>query len=446
MSAQLPPPTAPEPPAPGAARRRWVEDHFADPLYRTSYLLILASGTTAVLGFVFWILAARSYPARVVGINSAAISAMMFVSGVCQLGLPAVLVRYVPTAGERTGTLVARSYAATAGLALVLGAAAALSSEVWSPALRFLAHDAWWLAGFTLATVVWTVFTLQDGVLTGLRASHWVAIENSLFSAMKLVLLVALSASLPVAGLFVAWNVPAAVAVVGVSALLVRRLIPAARRRRAPAGFGRRRLLRLATGNYAAQLFGIALIFLMPVIVADVRSATTTAYFYAPWTIASAIQLVAGNTASSLTVEAALNERELGRLCRRTLVHTLRLVVPVAVIVAAAAPLVLRAYGPQYAHAGAWLLRLLAVGAIPNAVVAVGLGVARVQQRGRLVLAIQAGEAIPLLAAGALLLGPMGIAGVGVAYLVSQILVAAWVTGGLLRPLLRAREGAMRPA
>ncbi len=430
-----PPPLQPDP------RRRRITKHLADPLYRTGYLLILASGSTAVLGFVFWILAARSYPAHVVGINSAAISAMMFVSGVCQLGLPPVLIRYVPTAGRRTGGLVARSYAATATLSLVLGAAAALSSGLWSPSLGFLAHDAGWLIGFALATMAWTVFTLQDGVLTGLRVPHWVAIENSLFSAAKLVLLLALSATLPFAGLFVAWNVPAALAVVGVSGLLVGRLIPAARRRTVARPLdARRRLLRLAAGNYAAQLFGIALIFLMPVIIADVRNPTTTAYFYAPWTIASAIQLVAGNTASSLTVEAALDEPRLAELFRRTLAHTLRLIVPVAVIAAAAAPLVLRAYGPQYEHAGTWLLRLLAIGAIPNAVVAVGLGVARIQQRGRLVLAIQAAEAIPLLAVGALLLDPMGVAGVGVAYLGSQLLVALWLLAGTLRPLLRDRS------
>src|SRR3954466_5681045 len=87
-----------------------VRAHLASPLYRNAYMLILSSGGTSALGFLFWVIAARRYSTAVVGINSAAISAMMLVSGVAQLGLNAVLVRYLPRAGGATTRLVTRSY------------------------------------------------------------------------------------------------------------------------------------------------------------------------------------------------------------------------------------------------------------------------------------------------------------------------------------------------
>ena len=50
---------------------------------------------------------------------------------------------------------------------------------------------------------------LQDSVLTGLRATRWVPVENILFSAAKIALLpVFLALSRELWRLFLAWTVP----------------------------------------------------------------------------------------------------------------------------------------------------------------------------------------------------------------------------------------------
>ena len=59
--------------------------HTRTPLYRNGYALILSAAATSGLGVVYWMLATRYYPAEVVGLNSAVISAMLFVAGVAQL-------------------------------------------------------------------------------------------------------------------------------------------------------------------------------------------------------------------------------------------------------------------------------------------------------------------------------------------------------------------------
>src|SRR6478752_7636604 len=110
--------------APAPSARARLQAHLGDPLYQTGYYLILGTGITGLLGIVFWAVAAHAYSARSVGLNAAAISAMTLVSGACTLGLSAVLIRYLPVAGRATRMVVARSYAVTVGLSLVLGAAA----------------------------------------------------------------------------------------------------------------------------------------------------------------------------------------------------------------------------------------------------------------------------------------------------------------------------------
>jgi O-antigen/teichoic acid export membrane protein len=422
----------------GAAPRRGLPRHLSDPLYRTGYLLMIGGGVGSLLGFLFWTLAARRYAPHVVGVNSAALSAMMLVSGVCQLGLNAVLVRYVPVAGDRARALIMRSYAVTICLSLVFGALAALTSGTWSPSLRFLADDPAWLVGFTFATAVWTVFTLQDSVMTGLQAPHWVPIENSLFAAAKVILLLGVASLAPVAGPFIAWNAPVGVAVVLITALIFRRLLRARRRGAVGLPVARRQLLRLAAGNSIASLFSLPVAFLMPVVVADATNPTTTAYFYAPWMIASAMQLVALNTATSLTLEGALDVAQLRQLLRRSVIHTMRMVVPIAAVAILAAPVILGAFGARYEHAGVPVLRWLALATIPNAVVALGLAVARLQHRGGVLVAIQVAECVPLFGLTAVLLTSSGIVGVGIAFLASQTAVAVVLLASLLRPLLQS--------
>ncbi len=108
-------------------------------------------------------------------------------------------------------------------------------------------------------------------------------------------------------------------------------------------------------------------------------------------------------------------------------------------VVILAAPVILGAFGARYVHAGAPVLRLLALSTIPNGIVALGLAVARIQHRGGVLVAIQAAECVPLFGLTAILLTSRGIVGVGIAFLASQTAVAIALLASVLRPLLQSR-------
>ncbi len=417
-----------------------LREHLSDPLYRTGYHLILGTGITSVLGVGFWALATHSYSARVVGLNAAAISAMTLVAEACTLGLAAVLVRYLPVAGGSTRRMVVRSYAVTASLALGVALIAALTSGLWSPTLSFLASGGW-LIGFVLASAGTTVFTLQDSVLTGLRAARWIPLENSLYALAKLLLLVALASVLAGSGPFVAWTAPLAVAIVVVNYLIFARLVPAAPQE---GSLDRRNLLSMATGNYGGKLFALAANLYMPILVANRIGAAQAAYFFVPWMVSLAIELVALNVMTSLTVEAASDMARLRQLTRRALGQAMRLVVPIAAAAAIAAPWALLIFGADYADEGASLLRLLALGMVPNAFVAVGIAVARIEHRGRVVVGVQGTHCILVLGLSALLLPSLGIEAVGLVWTASQTALALTLLGTLLRPLLLGQADSRR--
>ncbi|MDX6604547.1 MAG: hypothetical protein QOF23_1056 [Solirubrobacterales bacterium] len=418
--------------APASRRQGRLRAHLDDRMYRTGYYLILGTGASGVLGVAFWALAARSYSAHVVGVSAATISAIALLAGVCSLGLSAVLVRYLPVAGDATRPLIVRSYALTVALSLLVGAAVALTSDIWSPSLGYLSEGAWPIA-FALSIASMTTFTLQDSVLTGLHAAAWIPLENSLYALTKLVILVAVASLLPFAGPFVAWNVPLLPAVVVVNYLIFRRLLP---RVRSSGSLERSKVIAMAAGNYGGNLFGLLGNMYLPILVANRTSATEAAYFFVPWMISISVELVALNMMTSLTVEAALDMARLRYFARRALVQSMRLVVPVAALTALAAPLALLVFGSAYADAGTDLLRLLALGAIPNVIVALGIGVARIQHRGWVVTAVQGFQFVFVVGLGALLLPGMGITAIGVTWTACQFLLAAVLLATILRPVL----------
>ena len=406
--------------------------HLDDRMYRTGYYLILGTGASGLLGVAFWAAAARSYSAHVVGLSATAVSAIALVSGICSLGLSAVLVRYLPVAGPSGRPLIVRSYALTIALSFLVGGGVALTTSLWSPTMGFLGEDLWPLA-FALSTAAMTTFTLQDSVLTGLHAAAWIPIENTIYAIAKLILLAALAALLPFAGPFVAWNLPLLPVVLVINYLIFRRLVP---KLSAEGGLDRRKVISMAAGNYGGNLLGLLGNMYLPILVANRTSASEAAYFYVPWMISLSVELVALNMMTSLTVEAALDMPHLRQLSRRALTHSMRLVVPVAALTVLLAPYGLLLFGSEYADEGTTLLRLLALGAIPNVIAALGAGVARIEHRGWIVTAIQGFQFVFVVALSAALLPGVGIAGVGIAWTSCQFLLAAALLATILRPVL----------
>jgi O-antigen/teichoic acid export membrane protein len=415
-------PTVPERRTQFATR---LQAHARTPLLRNAYALILSAGLTSVLGLLYWMLAARRFPPEVVGLNSALISAMLLVAGVAQLGLVSVMTRYLPQAGPSSRRLVLAGYGFTLAAAAIGGLVFASGAARWAPVLAFLGEEPGFTLWFVAAVMAWCIFTVQDSVLAGMRQTLWVPVENTAFALGKIVLL--LAASSAVYGIFASWTICVLAVLLPVNLLIFRRL-PAAGAPQTgddlpPAG----QIARFAAANYCGALLSLVTTALLPLLVAQRLGPSATAFFAQPWLIASSLQLAAGNMAVSLTVEAAADREQLPSYLRRALIHTGRLLLPAVALVALGAPLILGIFGADYAAEGAWLLRLLALGALPNMVVMFALSAARVRERPGTVLRIQAALAALTLAFSLALMERFGITGVGAAWLAAQSIVAAGV-------------------
>ncbi len=425
---------------------RRLVDHAKLPLLRDGYALALNSGVTAVVGLVYWIVAAHVYSPRVVGINSAIISAMIFVAGVATLNLSNVLVRFLPEAGDNRRRLVLASYAVTTATAAALTACLTVGWIQLPQRLRFFETSVGLAPAFALATAAWCIFVLQDGVLTGIGRAVLVPVENGIFAVGKLLLLVVFATAMPTYGIFASWTLGMMLTVVGVNAVLLMRLLPSGRcRATTPSLVRSRAFAEYFAMDWACSIGWLAGTTLLPVVVTGVAGPATNATFALAWAVAFPLYAVAASIGTALVVHGASNPAELHELARRSARQGAVLLAAAVAVLVIAAPYALRLFGSEYAAGGATLLRLLALGALPNLVVALWVSQARVRRRLRGPAAILCGQAVLTLALVTPFLRAFGATGAGLAWLVGQTVVA----GGILvvgRWKVRPRRGDARIA
>jgi O-antigen/teichoic acid export membrane protein len=94
------------------------------------------------------------------------------------------------------------------------------------------------------------------------------------------------------------------------------------------------------------------------------------------------------------------------------------------VLLILAAPLVLRLFGPDYPRHATTLLRLLALSALPNLVTATALASFRVHRRLGLFVLVYAVLCAGIFGLCVALVHRMGLPGMGMAFLVAQLVVA----------------------
>ncbi|MGH9223128.1 MAG: lipopolysaccharide biosynthesis protein [Acidimicrobiales bacterium] len=415
------------------------------PLLRNGYALMANTAVTAALGMAYWLVAARLYPPAAVGAGGAAVSALLFVAGVSQMNFMGAVVRFLPVAGAASKRLLASTYAVSCAAAGVLGTVAVATSPWWAPDDSPLRSGAPAAAVFVIGVAAWCVFVLQDSALTAVRQAVWVPVENGLYGLAKLAMLVgfavAVAGPATGTGILASWALPAAACIVPVNLLLFRRFIPshiAARRDHEPFPLSIRRVARFVGGDYVGSLFNQALISLMPLLVVVLVGSEGGGHFYVAWTIATTMDLLASNLATSMTVEGALDEGRVAQFGREILRRVATVLVPVVAAAAALAGVVLGLFGAGYRSNSATLLRLLVLATIPRALATVYVGLCRVERRVSHIAGVQAAQAVLVLGLAAALVPWLGIVGAGVATLVGQTAVAVGVLPRLRRRLASA--------
>ncbi|MFE3452883.1 lipopolysaccharide biosynthesis protein [Nonomuraea sp. NPDC059194] len=419
--------------------RKLMRD-LRNPLFRNGYALMANTAITATLGMGYWLLATRFYTPEEFGRGQALITAMRLFASLTALGFVGALARFIPISGRRTGGVILRGY----GMAAVTGGAAALgfllTLPVWGDIYAVLGTPAMSLF-FLGSVVVWAVFTLQDVALTGLREAAWVPVNNLVFGLVKMGLLALLATRLPEGGIFVSWMIPTAIALVPINFLIFGILVP--RHVRETEQTARppslREMGRFLAGDFPGTLSMLAIVYLVPVLVAARVGEATFGRFSMAHTLGCMIELLAMNMAVSLTVEGSFDRSMLAANARRALKRALMIITPIIGVALVAAPLILTIFGSEFAVEGTMLLRLMALAVLPRVLIEIYLSSLRALGQARRLALVQIGLAVLVLTSIMALFPFVGVDAVGYGLLFSEILVALLIFSSL-RKILRYGE------
>ncbi len=411
----------------------------AVPMYRDAYALMLNTVVNSGLGLLYWIVAARTSTPEDVGRGNALISLMLLVSILTQVDFGQALIRFLPRAGPGAGRLVLTSYVVAVGLA-VLGAAGAMAwchvlLDPSDPLYVSLPFACW----FVVSTAAWSVFSLQDFALTGLRASVLIPLENTAYG-VKLVLLVIVVQTSLSDGVFTSWTLPVLALLVPVNLLLFRRLVPQhATSTVDPFVPARQVLTRYLAGGYVGHLAGQMSSTFLPVLIVALLGSAQGGFYLPAQTAFTAMTLLCQAIVSSLVVEAAKDAAHAPRHAAAMLRRIAVIVWPAAVVIAVGAPWLLTLFGPEYREHATFLLQLLMFTVFPKVVTSLFNTRCRLQNRTGRIAVLQSLQAVVLVGGTALLARPIGLTAVGWSALAAEGIPALVLGPTVIRWLRQGR-------
>jgi O-antigen/teichoic acid export membrane protein len=405
-------------------------------LFRNSLYIMGTTAATSLLGFGFWLVAARTLSATEVGRSAALISAMLFVSVLTNLGLGQVFVSRLASreAGRDWSRTVTTGITLAAVASLVGGAIAAVLLPVLIPTLKHGLSPGTFLllplgvAGSACSLVI-------DYACIAERHAKLSFVRN-LVAALVRIALIPLASVVPIDG--TTWIL----AIWAGSFLLIDGVaffneLPKLGHGFRPSLAGWRQELveirGLIAGHQTINLGAQASSYLLPVLVSARLGPEQNAYFYTTFMVSSALFFIAPAIGNALFAEGRHEPENLGRDVRRAVRQVLMLAGPPALVLLVAEPLILGFFGPAYAEEGEGLLLILIAAAAFDSALQISLAVLRAKHR--LQEAAIATWATLVVAIGAtwFLLPPLGLEGAGLGWALGKIVGVVITTAFMLR-------------
>jgi O-antigen/teichoic acid export membrane protein len=424
-----------------ATSKERLRQLFHVPLYSNAIYLMIASAVGAVLGFVFWIVAARFYTPEDVGLASAAISAAGLMAMIATLGLGYGLIRLLSQSGKKANDMLNSCFTIGTLSSVVAGLIFLVGLGFWSPALLFVQQSPIFFIAFIILTASFTLTYLAGDTFVAERQAGFTLAITLVHGLLKLPLVILLALAFHAFGIFVSWTISLFLA----SLLGIFLFLPRVRTGYRPRFTINRgvigEMVHFASANYAANFVSAAPGFVLPIIIVNLLGAEANAYFYIAWMIGSLLLGVSGAVSLSLFAEGSYDEGRLGVALRRSLKLTFLILVPAVMLILAFADKLLILFGAAYSQSGTVLLRILAISAIPSAINLIYLGMKRVEKKLTIIIALTSFIAAGTLVLSYVLLPYLGINGVGIAFLSSHGITALVIVAGWLKGRVGSQKG-----
>jgi O-antigen/teichoic acid export membrane protein len=328
------------------------------------------AGTTVitfVLGFPYWLLAARHFQPEAVGFASAAISAMTLLASIAILGWGTLLIGELPRQPGKEISLINAVLILVGGIGGSLGIVFAVVAPFISADFQALRSSVGDIALFALGVSLTAISIVLEGALIGLWRSDLNLWRTTLFVVAKLAALFVVSrwlshrSGLTIYATWTAANVLSLAALAGYVVLKGRGF----KRTYLPHWGLLRKLGPVALQHHILNWIIEIPLMVAPVLITALLSAQVNAWYYIAGSIASLASVIPTALVSVGYTTGCAEPTELARTMRLTLSLGVASCILVNCLLQLSAKQVLELFGPSYAEHGLWSLRIFAIGAFP---------------------------------------------------------------------------------
>ena len=403
-----------------------LRHYLKAPLYRNSLYLIANTVFTTGLGFFFWMVVARFYTPYEVGVASAIISTVYFLSLLSMLGLDVAIIRFLPRA-QKPVELINSCLTLNGLIALVVGGIFIAGLSLWSPALVFVRENAVFILAFLLFAFSWTLSGTIGAIFIAKRRAEFNLAKNTIISLLKIPLPILMVLFFHAFGIVSSWGIAAGIAVV----ICLFFFLPRVQDSYKPVPNLNlnivKNIWKYSVGNYLASILAAIPSFILPLMIVNLLSGQQNAYFYIAWTIASILFSIPFAASQSLFAEGSHFEDKLRINANKAIRFALVLLVPATILVVVLGKWLLLLFGASYSSNALTLLWILGSSSIFVGMNSVYYTILLVRHRIRELLVLRGLITIAVLVTSALIMPAMGIVGIGYAWLGAQALVSIYV-------------------
>ena len=386
-------------------------NHLKDPLYKNSFYILLTMVIGGLLGFIFWIVAAKLYSQEEVGITTALISAVNLIVILSFLGLDQSIIRFFPE-GNRTKIFITSLIAITMAT-VIFGVIFVAGINIWSPQLSIVKE---YLFIFFVTLVSFSLIQPTSQVFIALRKGNYYFYQNLLMGLRALILFLPFLGKF---GIFISFGLASLISLLFSMYFIFKFKIEKfnlKKQLRVDVNY-LKDSFRFSIGNYVFVILITIPGYLLPILVLNVLGSEQTAYYYIAYTIGSVLFMISAAFGTSLFVEGSHGE-SLRKNTLKTTFATFIVLIPIAILLFIFGGYILGLIGANYIN-GLNLLKTIILSSFFYAVCMIYFSISRVQKNMSDLIVIGLLIFILLIGFSYIFMLKFGIVGVGYAWIVS---------------------------
>lgn len=395
---------------------------YNDSLLRNSICLIMTNFSGLILGFFFWMIAARYYTPNDIGTVSVLLSSISLISMISLIGLPVSLTFYLPTYRKNANRIINTCMIIGVIISTIISLIFILELDILVPKLKSIFMDSEIIIIFIVTTIMTTVSLLMPGIFTAGKRSSFLMIKENIFGFTKIFSLI-LFTSFGTIGILLSWSIGLAIALIIGFFLMYKlwRYIPTLT-------FDPiiKNMASFSIGNYISGLFYSLPKLIFPIIIASLISTESAGYFFIAMTMAGLLYTIPQSITGPFLTESSDKEKFWNNV-NKSIKFTISLLIPGLLLFIIFGRFVLSIFNQNYADNSFATLIILSVTSIPLSLITIFVIVRNAQKRMMTTIKINGIVTVMTIVLSIPLMRIWNIEGAAIAYLIANTIVATGI-------------------